>query len=392
MECTVSVEEGRTWREYQNSTKSRIVLPCPHCKDWVTPEREHLGGWQGAESQSQARAEGAFACPSCGEVWTAEQRSTANHSSRLLHEGQDLNADEQIEGPVPATDTLGFRWSGVNNLFLSPGELAADEWRASRSPDEENAEREMRQFVWCLPIVPLEFEQSGLKAEALMDRICGPTRGIVPKATKFLTAACDLGKYLVHWVVTAWSDGAIGHVVDYGRIEVASDDLGVEQALTVALKQFRDQCTQGWQIEGVQKSKQPDQVWIDAGYMTEVVYAFCRHEPAFRYRPAIGRGAAQQHRQWYNRPTQTGSIVKHLGEVFHINLLPAEKLYLVEVDADHWKSWVHARLSTPVGQEGAMTIFAAPPAEHLSLTKHLTAERKVEEFVAGRGTIVRWER
>jgi len=64
----------------------------------------------------------------------------------------------------------------------------------------------------------------------------------------------------------------------------------------------------------------------------------------------------------------------------------------VEVDADHWKSWVHAGLSTPLGQEGAMTIFDAPPAEHLSLTKHLTAERKVEEFVAGRGTVVRWER
>ena len=39
-----------------------------------------------------------------------------------------------------------------------------------------------------------------------------------------------------------------------------------------------------------------------------------------------------------------------------------------------------------------MTIYDAPPAEQLSLTKHLTAERKVEVFGAGHGTIVRSER
>ncbi len=39
----------------------------------------------------------------------------------------------------------------MNNLFLSAGDLAADEWCASAPPDEENAEKEMRQFVWCLP-------------------------------------------------------------------------------------------------------------------------------------------------------------------------------------------------------------------------------------------------
>jgi hypothetical protein len=192
--------------------------------------------------------------------------------------------------------------------------------------------------------------------------------------------------------VTAWSDNAVGHVVDYGRLEVASDDLGVEQALMVALKQFRDQCQNGWSVEGTGAIKVPDQVWIDSGYMTEVVYAFVRQQEGNRYRPAIGRGAAQQHRQWYNRPTQTGSIVKHIGEGFHINWLQAQHLFLVEIDTDYWKTWVQARLSTPPGQEGAMTIFQAAPAEHLSLSKHLTAERKVEEFIAGRGVVVRWER
>jgi hypothetical protein len=87
-----------------------------------------------------------------------------------------------------------------------------------------------------------------------------------------------------------------------------------------------------------------------------------------------------------------GSVVKHLGEGFHANLLIAEQLMLVEIDADHWKSWVHARLSTPLSRPGAMTLFQAAPQEHLALAKHLTAETKTEQFVPGKGVVAKWER
>ena len=39
-----------------------------------------------------------------------------------------------------------------------------------------------------------------------------------------------------------------------------------------------------------------------------------------------------------------------------------------------------------------MTLFHAQPNEHLSLAKHLTAETKTEEFIAGKGVVVKWER
>ena len=84
LECTVSTEQGRTHQEYVNGTKSRIVLPCPHCPEWVTPEREHLTGWQGAATQADARRTGAFSCPACGHVWSHEDRAQANQNGRLL--------------------------------------------------------------------------------------------------------------------------------------------------------------------------------------------------------------------------------------------------------------------------------------------------------------------
>jgi hypothetical protein len=125
--------------------------------------------------------------------------------------------------------------------------------------------------------------------------------------------------------------------------------------------------------------------------MTPVVYSFSR-ETNNGFLPAVGRGAGQQHAQWYNRPTRTGSIVKQVGEGFHINWLPAERLHLIEVDADHWKSWVHQRFATPVGNAGAMTLFQASPQEHLVLAKHLTAETKTDQFIAGKGVVTKWER
>jgi hypothetical protein len=160
----------------------------------------------------------------------------------------------------------------------------------------------------------------------------------------------------------------------------------------ICLREFKDTVAQGWPMGAADGQHMvPHQVWIDAGYMAPVVYTFCR-EAGERFRPAIGRGAAQQHRQWYNRPTRTGAIVKHIGEGFHLNWLPADGVHLAEVDADYWKSWVHQRLATPVDSAGAMTLFQAAPEEHLALAKHLTAEKKTEQFVAGKGVVTKWER
>jgi hypothetical protein len=59
------------------------------------------------------------------------------------------------------------------------------------------------------------------------------------------------------------------------------------------MRQFNDICTAGWHRVGITETKTPDAVFIDAGYMAPVVYAFCR-EAGRRFFPSVGRGAAQQ--------------------------------------------------------------------------------------------------
>ncbi len=123
MECTVTSTDGRTWTEYSAGTKSRIYLACPHCRSWVSPERQHLVGWQDATTAVDAREQSAVYCPECGERWSDDERVAANAEPRLVHRGQDIDGDGKVVGEAPATNTFGLRWTATTNLFVSPGDI-----------------------------------------------------------------------------------------------------------------------------------------------------------------------------------------------------------------------------------------------------------------------------
>jgi phage terminase large subunit GpA-like protein len=393
MECTVSIEQGRTWREYTGGTQSRIALPCPHCRCWVAPEREHLQGWQDAATDLDARAAAQFCCPACGVLWSDAERSAANHAGKMVHRGQDIDPDGVIHGESPRTSTLGFRWSAVNNLFWSQGHIGAREWRAARDPDEENAAKEMLQFVWALPHQPDALETTPLEFEAVKRRVQVLPKGVAPADTQVITVGADLGKWLGHFVAIAWRADGSSHVLDYGVFEIDTDHLGVERATLAALRTFRDFIAAGWAKEdgGTIRARQ---VWIDSGYSESraAVYLFCRESAGQRFRPVKGYGAGQERNRYYQQPKAKNKQVRFIGEGFHVSKLDQERVYLVEVNADHWKSWVHERLVSPVGSPGAMVLYQALPGEHTKFAKHMTAEKQVEEFVPERGVLRVWKR
>ena len=392
-ECTVSIESGHIWTRYQAGTTSRIVLPCPHCEAWVSPEREHFVGWQHAENVVEAAELAHFICPECSEPWTDDDRRAANADCRLLHRGQTIDAEGVIDGEPPKTHTLGFRWSAVNNLFVTAADLGADEYRADQSDDEEQAEKEMRQFVWCLPYLPPAWEVAPLTPKGIMGRVVKDRiKGVVPPDTDVLTVAVDIGKFLAHWIVIAWQGDGTGHIVDYGQFEIPTDSLGVERAILAALREFRDNtCLAGFGA-GLRK---PDAVWIDAGYMGDVVKTFVR-EPATNskiFRPILGRGSNNRTRtrQTYTAPRKRTNAIIKIGEGWHLVWQKAERVHVVEISSDQWKTWSHLRFTTPREEPGAMTLFRAGKNEHLKFSKHLTAERQIEEFVPGKGMVIKWE-
>lgn len=387
-ECTVSVEQGITWQEYQQGTRSRIALPCPHCGAWVTPEREHFIGWENAEDVVAAAKSAHLVCPNrdCGTVWTNEERIAANHRGLLVHRGQDVAPDGTITGPLPQTDTLGFRWT-VANSILDPkrlGRVGALEWKARRAADEEAAERDVCQSQWALPAKAAKVDVSQLDAFVIMRRTTGKRKGICPDGTQCVTVGLDIGKRLCHWVAIAWLPNATPHVIDYGRLEPPSDLMAEEEAILSALRDFREELvSEGWKLgDGTIK---PTFVFVDAGNWQDTIINFAV-ESGPPFFPTKGYGIGQRREGKYKR--DTGSTVIWSKEGYNLVKLPDGRHY-IEIKADHWKSWVHARWRTPLDKPGAMTLFESN--DHLSFAKHQTAEKEVEEFVPREGMVRRFE-
>lgn len=180
MEGTTTIETGRIWSEVQNGTASKIVLPCPHCGAWVSPEREHLRGWQEAETDLEALHKAHFVCPECEDPWSEADRRKANMGGVLVHKGQEVTPEGKVIGPDPSTLTFGFRWSAVNNMLLTAGDVGVDEWMARRATDRENAEKKLCQQVWAIPYEPPIVELIPLDREAVKRRITRLKKGVVP--------------------------------------------------------------------------------------------------------------------------------------------------------------------------------------------------------------------
>lgn len=392
-ECTLTTEHGRTYQEISAGTDSKLYICCPLCKGWVRPEREHVQGWQSADTEIQARGEGGFACPKCSALWSEEQRRAANRSIKLVHKGQEIDGNGSIVGPEPHTQTLGFRWSAVNNLFVTGGDVAAELWLATRARDEDNAERELSQFVFATPHKLGVTDMVSLEIKGILARTQPIGRGIVPPETQFITVASDLGKYYAHWVAMAWQRDASARIIDYGRVEVPSEQWGEEKALRLALGEMWDRAmVTGW-VDHSGRQWLPLEFWVDSGYATPVVYEFARAKGQ-KLRPIKGYGSTQdvgQGKLYRPQNAETGNV-KEIGEQYHFTWLPEDRVYLVHIDADHWKTWLQRRLTDPQEKPGAMTLYKGELNEHLRLARHLTAERAIEEFVAGKGIVKRWVR
>jgi phage terminase large subunit GpA-like protein len=370
-ECTVSIDKGRTWREYKGGTESSIAIRCQHCRQFVTPEREHLVGWQDAADVDAAAEKASLVCPGCGATWTEAERIAANRDCRLLHRGQTINDAGEISGEAPRTNTLGFRFNAANNLLVPISVVAQREWKAARHPDEELAEREMRQFVWAIPCEKQTIDLSELDWQLICKRTTHDPIGRVPSDTVRLGLGVDLGKWLLHWTLIAIRADGSPHVVEYGRQDVPSRDLGTERALLSALRELRDRCDEGWQSDdGVVR---PDFKFLDAGEWDEVVFAFCA-EAGRDWIPCKGFGFGQ--RKTYTAPRQTNETIAFIGNGYYLARLPKKHVWLCHVDANAWKTRTHDGLNTPVNRAGAMTLFKADPKEHISYAKHLTAEKK----------------
>ena len=100
------------------------------------------------------------------------------------------------------------------------------------------------------------------------------------------------------------------------------------------------------------------------------------------YKPAKGDGRSVRF------STRVRGSVVYEGDGYTLARTKKRGILLVHVDADRWKRWIHDRIRS----ESGLTLFEAPPREHLSLATHLAAEREADEYRPGRPPRLKWER
>ena len=390
-ESTVTTKQGRIWIEYQRGTCSRIATPCPHCGEYVTLEREHLRGWEDAESEKQADANTHWYCSACGQPWTEAERRTANETAVLVHRGQTVDKNGHVAGPVPDTFSLGFRWSAVNNLFWTAGDIGLRCWRAARAANADLAEREICQYVFATPYEPPDMSAATLDLETIEGRRAQYWQGQVPEMAEAYTLGIDIGKWQCHWVSLAGLPGGLAHVPDYGAFEVYSNEMAEEEAILAALRGFRDVIEAGWDWGG-DKRVIPQAVWIDARYLRRQVVQFC-NESGDRYMPCISFGQTTwgKSAQKYRQPRGLGKTILYVGEDYHFQRDGNGNGIVCQRNADTWKEWVHRRLAVNAGLPGSLTLFdTREKYRHRAFVQSLLSERQEVVFRPNKGDVLEW--
>jgi phage terminase large subunit GpA-like protein len=401
LECTVSVEKGRIWTTYKSGSESKIACPCPYCEEYVTPEREHLVGWQESDSKTAAKKEAHFACPSCGDAFTEADRVAMNRAAKPIHRGQEIDRLGEISGEPPETDTFGFRWNCWNNMFMSPGEVGELEWSKVHGGDTESAERELCQFYWATPYKPPDFDNAPLDAEEVRRRFADRryTKQLIPEEALHTVMHVDLGKRFFHWTLMAGMAGYRGLISDYGTFEVpwnAQNDgkkINEERAIFLALCEFRDEMVleKEW-LTPTGKVMRPQRILVDCAWHPEAVFNFIHDKKTdARWLPAVGYGQSQDRYKYYREPKKNNAEVKLIGDQYHVVWVPKYNAWRLDANADYWKTQLFNALRASPGESGSLELYySSNRNEHITWSKHATAEEPKEFFEEGKGTYIRW--
>ena len=331
-----------------------------------------------------------FYCPDCGEQWSEMQRVQANHDSVMVHDGQVVSAAGVVSGEGKRTRCFSFRYSGAHNLLVPANELGADEWKAANNPDEDEAERKMCQFVWCLPYESPEREAVDLNPDKMAEMQAGTGQGQIPHNCKWVTLGIDVGSRHCHWTAIAWLSDGSAVIFDYDVIGVRQD-IPFALAFSEAIHKFRDRIGTGWvRLEdGVQKYspiRWYDRVYIDCRWETDVVIETVKSlGMKDRWFPFYGEGAGHWSKKKYSQPpkaTRKGKAIR-IGHKYYESVNHKHGVVVVHADANHWKTWLQRRLVLPDDEDkqNGIRLFAAQKSSrHVNFCKHLSSEQEEMDF------------
>ena len=256
--------------------------------------------------------------------------------------------------------------------------------------------------------LPLFADAHILTTDEIARKTSGYQQQQIPQEAQRLTAFIDVQKDALYWASVAWADDFTGHVVDYGVYPEQRTDYfvlrdirktlvdvhpgtGFEGSIFAGLEALTQELIGREWIRDDQTRLSIERCLIDAnwGDSSDLIYKFCRQsEHTAIVMPSHGlyvgaasrgfndqkpKGGERRGLNWRIPPLSAGRPVRHA--VFNAN---------------YWKSFVHKRLATAIGDRGSLTLFRATPSKHRMFAEHLTAEYRVQTQGWGR-TVDEWK-
>jgi hypothetical protein len=259
---------------------------------------------------------------------------------------------------------------------------------------------------------PLPMEGAGdpdaLKPEQIRAKINGIQRGLVPVGCNHLTAFIDVQAKLLFWLVAAWEDDFTGYIIDYGSypeqhrpyftakdakrtLAMLAKGTGLEGSIYAGLEKLTEELLgREWRRDDG-AAMRIGRALIDAnwGESTDVIYQFCRQtRHAALVQPSHGRYIGASSRPFAEYERRPGETVGFHWRMPKIGA--GRQVRHVITDTNFWKSFVHGRLATAIGDRSCLSLFGSDPEQHRLLAEHLTAEYRVPTTAQGR-TVDEWK-
>jgi hypothetical protein len=307
---------------------------------------------------------------------------------------------------------------------LEAGSVAA--WEDRKLPDEVSAIQHAMHLRFRDPFAfsaeymnrPQPFNagaaSGALDAEFVAAKVTNLARLVVPRTATRVTAMIDVGMSLLWYVVTAWDEKFNGWVIDYGpypdqvRPYFAESDartladlptakgMGQEAQLYAGLAALSARVLgRAYVQEETGTEFRVGRCLVDANYgpATDLVYDFCRRDQhAGVLLPSHGKFigvSSAPMAAWAIKPGEQA------GPGWRVNTAATGKRgRKAVVDANNWKTFTAARLRTPAGSIGCLSLFAPDAAAggHELYADHCAAEYPVAgKRVAGGPVVNEWQ-
>ena len=242
------------------------------------------------------------------------------------------------------------------------------------------------------PLPKVSTQADELKASFIAEKFNRIDVGTAPATCQHVTAMIDVQQKLLFWSVVAWDQNFSGYVLDYGAwpdpgkswftLKDAKKTLqsvyksgGLQAALYAGLEGLTAHILgREWRCDDG-SVRRVGKCLIDAnwGESTDTVYQFCRQSP-------FAAVLLPSHGKFYGASTTPISQYQHKpGELKGNGWLVTGKakrgIRYTVYDTNLWKSFLHERLRTPMGDRGCLSLNGKEP--HRLLASHLTSEYRV---------------